>query len=215
MTQAHFLSRRCKKRAQQTRDRSDNFSAILYTTLKQTYHTSYCFTMSSSTATSDNDLEAEEVSAGIENDASQKELQRIQRECTAMVGLLKNLEKEEHDLHCELKILAREAMLCGFAMDLVEPPRPKRRKLKKKQAAEVAKATVDTPAVSETTSMDETAEEAKKEEREVKQESDMKDKDEIQEGNEIRKEVEQIKQESEIKVETEIKLETEISGERR
>ena len=96
--------------------------------------------MSSSTATSDNDLEAEEVSAGIEDDASQKELQRIQTECTAMVGLLKNLEKEEHDLHCELKILAREAMLCGFAMDLVEPPRPKRRKLtaKKKQAAEVA-----------------------------------------------------------------------------
>lgn len=173
--------------------------------------------MSSSTATSDNDLEAEEVSAGIEDDASQKELQRIQTECTAMVGLLKNLEKEEHDLHCELKILAREAMLCGFAMDLVEPPRPKRRKLtaKKKQAAEVAKATarsVDTPAVSETTSMDETAEEAKKEAREVKQESDVKDKDEIQEGNEIRKEVKQIKQESKSKLETEIKPETEISG---
>lgn len=58
----------------------------------------------------------------------EEELGRIQQECSAMVKLLKNLEKEEHDLQCQLEILAREALLCGFDPEVLEPPAPKRRK---------------------------------------------------------------------------------------
>ena len=45
-----------------------------------------------------------------------------------MIQLLKNLENEEHDVQCQLEILAREAMLCGFNPHVIEPPAPKRRK---------------------------------------------------------------------------------------
>mmetsp|Transcript_3880 Transcript_3880/g.10162 ORF Transcript_3880/g.10162 Transcript_3880/m.10162 type:complete len:123 (+) Transcript_3880:30-398(+) len=57
-------------------------------------------------------------------------IQAIQAECTAMISLLRDLEKEEHDLHCQLEILAREALLCGFQNDVIEPPIPKKRKTK-------------------------------------------------------------------------------------
>ena len=67
------------------------------------------------------------------SNASKNEVERLQTECSAMVRLLKNLEKEESDLQCELEILAREALLCGFAPKLVEPPAPKRRKTTKKK----------------------------------------------------------------------------------
>ena len=68
--------------------------------------------------------EAEEVASN----TSGGEIERLQTECSAMVRLLKSLEKEEHDLQCQLEILAREAMLCGFAPQIVEPPAPKRRR---------------------------------------------------------------------------------------
>ena len=45
-----------------------------------------------------------------------------------MVKLLKNLEKEEHDLQCPLEGLAREAILCGFEPNLVELALGKRRR---------------------------------------------------------------------------------------
>jgi hypothetical protein len=56
------------------------------------------------------------------------ELERIQSECSAMVRILKTLEREDHDLQCQLEILAREALLCGFSAEVVEPPAPKRRR---------------------------------------------------------------------------------------
>lgn len=57
-----------------------------------------------------------------------EELHRLQRESSAMVKLLKTLEKEEHALQCELEILAREALLCGFDPAVVEPASSKRRR---------------------------------------------------------------------------------------
>jgi hypothetical protein len=57
-----------------------------------------------------------------------EELTRLQRECSAMVKLLKNLEQEEHDLQCQLEVLAREALLCGFDPTVVEPASSKRRR---------------------------------------------------------------------------------------
>lgn len=75
-------------------------------------------------------MEGEETStqeAG--NELSEaEELERLQRECSAMVKLLKNLEKEENDLQCQLEVLAREVILCGFDPAVVEPASAKRRR---------------------------------------------------------------------------------------
>jgi len=71
-------------------------------------------------------------------DASENELERLKQECSDMMKTLKKLEGEELDLQCENKILAREAMLCGYDPKLVEPPPPKRRRApaKRKTAAQ-------------------------------------------------------------------------------
>ena len=66
----------------------------------------------------------------VADSGSSNNIQAIQAECTAMISLLRDLEKEEHDLHCQLEILAREALLCGFQNDVIEPPIPKKRKTK-------------------------------------------------------------------------------------
>jgi hypothetical protein len=71
--------------------------------------------------------EIEEVE-DVDNNNSTSEMDRVQSECSAMVQLLVSLEKEEHQLHCQLEILAREALLCGFSPDMVEPAAPKRRR---------------------------------------------------------------------------------------
>ena len=42
----------------------------------------------------------------------------IQAECSNMISLLKSLQKEEHDIQCQLEILAKEALLCGFQNDV-------------------------------------------------------------------------------------------------
>jgi len=60
--------------------------------------------------------------------ASENELERLKRECSEMITTLKQLEEQELDLHCETKILAREAILCGYDPKIVEPPPPKRRR---------------------------------------------------------------------------------------
>ncbi|GKY93172.1 hypothetical protein MPSEU_000285200 [Mayamaea pseudoterrestris] len=60
--------------------------------------------------------------------SSSNKLDRIKLECSAMMRLLKNLEKEEKLLQTQNEILAREALLCGFEPHLLEPPAPKRRK---------------------------------------------------------------------------------------
>jgi hypothetical protein len=71
--------------------------------------------------------EIEEVEE-MDTNNSTSELEKLQSECSAMVQLLGNLEKEEHQLHCQLEILAREALLCGFSPEVVEPAAPKRRR---------------------------------------------------------------------------------------
>lgn len=55
------------------------------------------------------------------------ELERLKKECKAMVTLLKRLREEEEDLREKNVMLAREALLCGFQMDNLEAPPPKRR----------------------------------------------------------------------------------------
>ena len=54
-------------------------------------------------------------------------IQIIQAEASNMISLLKRLEKEEYDIQCQLEVLAREALLCGFQADIHEPPIPKKR----------------------------------------------------------------------------------------
>lgn len=117
----------------------------------------------SSTASSVAEGEVDEEMENEHGNRSQTELERTKTECTAMVQLLKNLEDEEHNLDCQLKILAREALMCGFAPDVVEPPQPKRRRTawkaavaKKKEAtasseADATPAAETSPTQSETT----------------------------------------------------------------
>lgn len=73
--------------------------------------------------------------SGCNNDNNN--IQAIQAECATMISLLQDLEKEEHDLQCQLEILAKEALLCGFQNDVIEPPIPKKRA--KKQQAQLPK----------------------------------------------------------------------------
>jgi hypothetical protein len=62
-------------------------------------------------------------------DDDDDELDRLEQECMAMVSLLKQLEKEELELLQQNKILAREALLCGYQPHLLETPAPKRRRI--------------------------------------------------------------------------------------
>lgn len=65
-----------------------------------------------------------------ETTASPPSLERIKKECAAMMNLLSRLEKEEVDLRAQNQILARSAILSGFG-NLLEPPAPKRRRTMK------------------------------------------------------------------------------------
>lgn len=67
---------------------------------------------------------------------STEELSRLQRECKAMVGLLKELEKEEVEITEQNKILAREALVCGYQPHLLEPSTTKRRRVQAKKKTE-------------------------------------------------------------------------------
>lgn len=55
------------------------------------------------------------------------ELDRLKRECKAMVKLLKRLREEEQDLREKNEMLAREALQNGFQIDNLEVQPPKRR----------------------------------------------------------------------------------------
>eukprot|EP00980_Cylindrotheca_fusiformis_P028667 scaffold22634_cov123-Cylindrotheca_fusiformis.AAC.14 len=88
-------------------------------------------------------------------ESTKDDLERIQTECSAMVQLLKNLADEEQNLDCQLKILAREALMCGFDPAVVEPPQPKRRRTawnakKKQPAAATEKSDTTTAAANDT-----------------------------------------------------------------
>ena len=71
----------------------------------------------------DDDDEEEED----EDEDTNDELDQLQKECRAMVTLLKRLRQEEEDLRQKNIMLAREALLCGFQMEGLEAPPPKRR----------------------------------------------------------------------------------------
>uniref|UniRef100_A0A7S2XPU5 Uncharacterized protein n=1 Tax=Attheya septentrionalis TaxID=420275 RepID=A0A7S2XPU5_9STRA len=61
-------------------------------------------------------------------DDDDSELTRLKRECAAMVHTLENLQTEEASLKAQNKILAREAIICGYRGTLLMAP-AKRRKL--------------------------------------------------------------------------------------
>jgi hypothetical protein len=71
---------------------------------------------------------SEPMSEEVEEDGNW-EVKKLKKECAAMIQLLKSLEKEEQELRVQNEILAREALLNGFAVGLLEPPAPKRRKI--------------------------------------------------------------------------------------
>lgn len=62
-------------------------------------------------------------------------LERIKKECGAMMKLLTRLEQEELDLRSQNEVLARSALLCGFSPSVLEPPGPKRRRKKQGDSA--------------------------------------------------------------------------------
>jgi hypothetical protein len=107
-------------------------------------------------SSTDSDIEAVDVNSNPEN---QSEVERLQHESSNMIKLLKNLEKEEHDVHCQLQILAREALLCGFDPNLVEAPQPRRRRTtaatKKKAVASSSEVASETPSAEISTTMTE------------------------------------------------------------
>ena len=75
-----------------------------------------------------------------ENDDSD-EIDRLKKECTAMTKFLKELEAQENEFRFQNEILAREALLNGFELGLLEPPATKRRKTAKKTKEETVEKT--------------------------------------------------------------------------
>jgi hypothetical protein len=63
-----------------------------------------------------------------------EEIDQLKNECSAMIRLMKKLEKEEHEIRLQNEILAREALVNGFELGLLEAPAPKRRKPPTKKA---------------------------------------------------------------------------------
>jgi hypothetical protein len=64
----------------------------------------------------------------VEKPSELEQVEILKKECSVMMGLLKQSESEEKELYAQNKILAREALLCGFDPAVLEPPAPKRRK---------------------------------------------------------------------------------------
>jgi hypothetical protein len=64
------------------------------------------------------------------------EVERLKIECANMIKALNALEEEELETQIQNRILAREALDCGYEPNMIEPPPPKRRRApaKKKEA---------------------------------------------------------------------------------
>ena len=78
------------------------------------------------------------VAPFIMTETAENEVERLKKECSYMIKVLKELEEEELDLQCQNRILAREALVCGYEPNVIEPPPPKRRRTPvKKKAATV------------------------------------------------------------------------------
>jgi hypothetical protein len=69
-------------------------------------------------------------------ETAEMEVERLKKECANMVKVLKALEEEELETQIQNRILAREALVCGYEPNVVEPAPPKRRRApaKKKEA---------------------------------------------------------------------------------
>lgn len=61
-------------------------------------------------------------------DDSAAEVDRLKKESAIMIKTLKMLEKQENELRIQNQILAREALLNGFPIDMLENVAVKRRK---------------------------------------------------------------------------------------
>lgn len=70
-------------------------------------------------------------------ETAEMEVERLKMECANMIKFLKALEEEELETQIQNRILAREALVCGYEPSIIEPPPPKRRRApaKKKEAA--------------------------------------------------------------------------------
>ena len=117
-----------KRLASTSAEKRERHKRTPHTTNPSIYNPS--FRMSPSAETKN--LQESPSSTSLANDAADvnddnDEVRRLQRECSAMVKLLKNLEQEEHDLQCQLEVIVREALLCGFDPTVLEPASYKRR----------------------------------------------------------------------------------------
>ena len=88
----------------------------------QTRHMSENEAGSTATSSMDSTATSVENKGDIGNGTANPELDRIKTECRAMVTYLKRLRAEEEDLRDKNIMLAREALLCGFQVDNLEPP---------------------------------------------------------------------------------------------
>lgn len=73
------------------------------------------------------DANTSDDSSEASNSNNNEEMERLQRECKAMVKLLKRLREEEQDWREKNEMLAREALVRGFQIENLEGPPPKRR----------------------------------------------------------------------------------------
>ena len=78
------------------------------------------------------------------------ELAQLQKECRNMMEHIKDLGEEEQSLNAQNRILAREALACGFDPSKLEPP-AKRGGGRKKKSASPVPPVQQSPAVQNTT----------------------------------------------------------------
>ena len=83
--------------------------------------------MSSNMDGNDNTNDDDDDDDGGNNNNTSDEVERLKNECQAMLTLLQRLREEEDDLREKNVMLAREALLCGFQIENLEAPPPKRR----------------------------------------------------------------------------------------
>jgi hypothetical protein len=67
-------------------------------------------------------------------DETNAEIERLKKESAIMVKKLKSLEKQENELRIQNQILAREALLNGFPVEMLENVAVKRRKSSAKKS---------------------------------------------------------------------------------
>ena len=61
-------------------------------------------------------------------------MEQLKRECKAMIGFLKSLEKEEKEMCLQNQILVREALTNGYSIESVLKPQTKQVVTKKRKS---------------------------------------------------------------------------------